>query len=41
LTRQVRSVEAVELANDDAFTKVFVAAMAFPRPDRPALEAVA
>lgn len=37
----VRSVEAVELANDEAFTKVFVAAMAFPRPDRPALEEVA
>jgi len=41
LARLVRSVEAVELANDDAFTKIFVAAMAFPTPDRPALEEVA
>jgi uncharacterized 2Fe-2S/4Fe-4S cluster protein (DUF4445 family) len=41
LARLVRAVEAVELANDDAFTKVFVAAMAFPRPDRLVLETVA
>jgi uncharacterized 2Fe-2S/4Fe-4S cluster protein (DUF4445 family) len=41
LARLVRSVEAVELANDDAFTKVFVAAMSFPRPERQVLEAVA
>jgi len=41
LTRQVEAVEAVELANDDAFTKVFVAAMSFPTPSRPVLEDVA
>jgi len=41
LTKLVGAVEAVELANDDAFTRIFVAAMAFPRPDRPSLEAVA
>jgi len=41
LARQVEAVEAVELANDDAFTKVFVAAMSFPAPTRPALENVA
>jgi len=36
-----REVEAVELANDEAFTKIFVAAMAFPKVQRPELEAVA
>jgi len=41
LERVVRTVDPVELANDEGFTKVFVAAMAFPRPQRPALEAVA
>jgi uncharacterized 2Fe-2S/4Fe-4S cluster protein (DUF4445 family) len=32
LSAVVRQVEAVELANDDGFTKVFAAAMAFPEP---------
>lgn len=30
LVRIVRNIDAVELANDDGFTKIFVAAMAFP-----------
>jgi uncharacterized 2Fe-2S/4Fe-4S cluster protein (DUF4445 family) len=37
----VRMVEAVELSNDEAFTKVFVAAMAFPRLAGQSLKAVA
>jgi len=40
LAAQVAAVDAVELANDDGFTKIFVAAMAFPphpphQQDRP------
>ncbi|PPQ38705.1 Uncharacterized 2Fe-2 and 4Fe-4S clusters-containing protein, contains DUF4445 domain [Rhodoblastus acidophilus] len=41
LAELARAVEAVELANDEAFTKIFVAAMAFPRPERAALDDVA
>lgn len=39
LIEQVARVEAVELANDEGFTKAFVAAMSFPT--RPQLEQVA
>lgn len=38
LVAQVTQVDAVELANDDGFTKTFVAAMAFPSRGREALE---
>jgi uncharacterized 2Fe-2S/4Fe-4S cluster protein (DUF4445 family) len=38
LERLVQTVDAVELANDEGFTKAFVAAMAFPGGDRPALK---
>ena len=42
LVEVVRNVEAVELANDEGFTKIFVAAMTFPsRQQRPALVKVA
>jgi uncharacterized 2Fe-2S/4Fe-4S cluster protein (DUF4445 family) len=34
------AVEAVELANDEGFTKAFVAAMAFPSPRQPAVKNV-
>jgi uncharacterized 2Fe-2S/4Fe-4S cluster protein (DUF4445 family) len=37
----VRGVETVELANDDGFTKAFVAAMAFPEQQQPPLVKVA
>jgi len=37
----VATVEPVELANDEAFTKMFVTAMGFPAPARPGWEAVA
>lgn len=39
LLAQVAEVDAVELANDEGFTKLFVSAMAFPA--RPQLEQVA
>jgi uncharacterized 2Fe-2S/4Fe-4S cluster protein (DUF4445 family) len=32
LVRTVKEVDAVDLANDDGFTKAFVAAMSFPSP---------
>jgi len=42
LDRVVKEIEPVELANDDAFTKIFVAAMSFPRKERATpLEAMA
>jgi len=41
LIAQVATVEPVELANDEAFTKMFVTAMGFPAPARPGWEAVA